>query len=149
MLFVPPMIDPRPPTKDAAAATILVADDNEATRSALRKLLAAEGYHVIEAGDGDTTLEILVDALEGGAGLPDFLLLDFSMPGFSGIGVLRALRRVARIPPTVLITGFPDPSVDALALGLGVIRVLRKPVDADELLAVILEGMKRRYSPAT
>ncbi|HEY8088499.1 MAG TPA: response regulator [Polyangiaceae bacterium] len=124
--------------------SVLVADDDASARRAIHILLESEGYEVTETSDGDTTLELLVDAVMDGIPLPDVLLLDFKLPGYSGLGVLRALRRVSPIPPTVLITGFPDHSVEVLARNLGVLRVLYKPLDADDLLAAVLEAARVR-----
>jgi CheY-like chemotaxis protein len=121
-------------------ATVLIADDDDGTRGALRQILLDEGYGVLEAADGATALELLASAADEGAPLPDVVLLDFVMPGFSGLGILRVLRRFERPPPTIVLTAFPDPSVDAFARSLGAFRVLRKPIDAQVLSASVLEA---------
>src|SRR5262249_60635468 len=75
------------------SATILVAEDDEDLRAALRRLLIDDGYVVVEAATGSAALEYLARAADEHAGLPDVVLLDFVLPGFSGLGVLRAMRR--------------------------------------------------------
>jgi CheY-like chemotaxis protein len=122
-----------------APQKVLVADDDEDLRGMLRELFASKGYDVVEAADGDEALELLSSAADGGAVLPDVVLLDFIMPGFSGLGILRVMRRFMNMPPTIIMTGFPDPSVDAFARNLGAVCVLRKPLDAEALLALVLE----------
>lgn len=124
-------------------ATVLIADDDEDTRTALREILVAGGSRVIEAADGTRALEILALAADGRAPLPDLVLLDFVMPGLSGLGILGVMRRFPRMPPTILMTGFPDPSVETFARALGVVRVLRKPIDEEALSRAILEALRQ------
>jgi two-component system OmpR family response regulator len=121
--------------------TILVADDDGDLRAMIESVLLAEGYGVIEAHDGSRALEILASAADKGGPLPDAVILDFVMPGFSGIGILRVLPRFERPPPTIIITGFPDPSVNRLAQGLGAFRVLHKPINEDDLRAAVREAV--------
>lgn len=123
-----------------APATVLIADDDDDTRSALKRVFAREGYEVIEAADGAQTLELLASAADGRAPLPDVVLLDFVMPGFSGLGILGVMRRFPKMPPTILMTGFPNPSVELFAMRLGAIRVLRKPLDEERMSALVLEA---------
>jgi len=118
-------------------ATILVADDDDDLRPALCSLLAAEGYDVVELADGSSTLEFLAEAADCKRVRPDVLLLDFCMPGLSGIGLLRILRRFGTVPPAILITAFPDPSVEAFARDAGAVCVLRKPVEGPDVLAAV------------
>jgi len=121
----------------SARATIFVADDDEYARRLVVRLLDEHGYAVVDAGDGAAALEYLAGAADGDIAMPDALLLDFAMPGMSGIGIVRALRRFISLPPTVLMTGFPDPSVEMFARAVGIATVLHKPLDADRLLAEI------------
>jgi CheY-like chemotaxis protein len=130
-------------TVGAAPATVLVADDDDELRQALVGLLADEGYAVIEARNGAEALELLARAADEEGALPDVVLLDFVMPGFSGLGILRVMRRFAKPPPTIILTGFPDPAVESFARSLGAICVLRKPIDAAALRRSILEAATR------
>jgi CheY-like chemotaxis protein len=137
------LVSPTPPP-----VKVLVADDDDDARWTIRVALEAQGYDVVETSDGDTTLGVLLDAAAIRGALPDVLLLDFVMPGTSGIGILRALRRAAAIPATVLMTGFPDRSIETFARNLGVTCVLFKPLDLDQLLAAVLEAACARSVPA-
>jgi len=121
---------------------VLIADDDDEMRIALREFLAGEGYDVIEADNGAMALELLAAAADGHAPLPDVVLLDFVMPGFSGLGILRVMRRFVRVPPTIIMTALLDPSVETFARNLGAIRLLRKPIDEDTLGALIVEAMR-------
>jgi DNA-binding response OmpR family regulator len=129
---------PRPP------ARILVADDDDTFRGALGDALAQAGYEVVEVADGDAALETLAAAADGLAPAPDVVVLDVMMPGYSGLGILKVMRRFAQPPPTLLVTAFADRSLDVLAKNLGAIDVLRKPVAIDDVLCAVLEAAKRR-----
>ena len=121
----------------SAPSTVFVADDDESARRLVARLLGEHGYSVVDAGDGAAALEYLAAAADGDIAMPDALLLDFAMPGMSGIGVVRALRRFISLPPTILMTGFPDPSVDMFARAVGIVTVLHKPLVGDRLLAEV------------
>jgi DNA-binding response OmpR family regulator len=127
--------------KVARAPTVLVAEDDEDLRALVRRFLMDDGFVVIEAATGNAALEYLARAADDAAALPDVLLLDFVLPGLSGLGILRVMRRFKRAPATVIMTAFPDPSVDRFALNLGAVRVLRKPIDADELHDALVSAL--------
>lgn len=128
-----------------APALVLVVDDDPRFRRFARQALAdGGGFDVIEIEDGDTALEFLTEAADGNAPMPDVIVLDCLLPGYSGLGVLQLLRRLGvKVSATVLVTGFPDGSVDLLASRLGARQVLHKPVDVDELRAAVVEASKR------
>jgi CheY-like chemotaxis protein len=121
------------------AGHVLLADDDPDCRAVVARVLSADGYEVTQLGDGASVLQRLAAAADGRAPMPDVLLLDFCMPGFSGIGVMRVLSKVERMPPAIVITAFPDPSIERYAGRFRIAKVLRKPVDLDELLAAIAE----------
>jgi CheY-like chemotaxis protein len=115
--------------------TAFLADDDAGFRELARQLLNEDGYAVTEAADGGEALELLSAMADARLPLPEVLIL----PTLSGLGVLLALRRIVRLPPTVMVTRFLDRSVDTLATRLGVRRVLRKPVDGYALCAAVDE----------
>ena len=125
-------------------ATIFLVDDDASFRGVLASVLASHGYAVVEAGDGAAALEWLATVADGEGTPPDVVVLDVSMPGYSGLGILRAMRGFAARPPTLIITGFHDRSVDVLARNLGAARVLHKPVDLDDVLGAVLDAIVRR-----
>lgn len=122
-----------------ACASVLVVDDDVAFRSMMRRRLVRHGYEVLEASDGEGALDALSGAVQ-----PDVVVLDVMMPRCSGLGVLDILRTLKRTPPTLLVTGFDDRSVDVVAGRLGALRVFHKPFELDELLDGILEAAKGR-----
>src|SRR5262249_36276398 len=82
------------------AGTILVADDDPATRSNLALLLRSEGYRVVEAADGDAAAESLADPSVAAA------LLDLKMPKRDGLAVLRAHADRLEEVPVVVVTAY-------------------------------------------
>ena len=123
----------------APLTTVLLVDDDAGFREIARQSLTEDGYAVTEAADGEQALELLSVMVDARLPLPEVLVLDFVMPRLSGLGVLQALRRVPRLPPALLLTSFLDSSVDVFARKLGVARVLRKPIDAEDLCAAVGE----------
>lgn len=71
---------------DVPNKKILVVDDEQDLREALKTALAYEGFEVLTANDGDQGLSLALEQK------PDLVLLDIMMPKMSGIDVLRALR---------------------------------------------------------
>jgi adenylate cyclase len=110
---------------------ILVVDDNPANVDILRARLAAHGYEIITAADGE---EALVAVREQ---QPDLILLDVMMPKLDGIEVCRRVRADATLPfiPIVLVTAKTDPKDVVQALEAGGDEYLTKPVDQASLVA--------------
>lgn len=121
---------------------VLVADDDDDVRTAVTRILEADGYTVVQAADGETALEMLARGADDPASRPDVVLLDFVMPGFSGLGIMRVMRRFERRPPVIVMTAFPDRTVESLARGLGAHRVMRKPFDEQELREAVFEASR-------
>jgi CheY-like chemotaxis protein len=120
--------------------TVLVADDDEDLRSLVVEALRADGYRVIEAHDGAELLDHLRAGLTDSAPHPDVVVTDVLMPKLSGLGVLDALRRAQWNVPVILMTVMGDGSVHTLARRLGAVRVLRKPLDIDDLRTAVLDA---------
>jgi len=110
---------------------ILLIEDDADLADAIAEILTMEGYRVVYASDGMAALALLADSE-----LPDLILLDLMMPKMSGWEFREAqLRdyRIARIPVVVLsATGEPARPIDAM-------RILRKPVTLEALLATVKE----------
>ena len=85
----------------ASMSTILVVDDEQSFRSLLSEALGSAGYSVLVASNGAEALEI---AKEKDFQLP-LVVTDFTMPGMSGIELLRTLRESRPEIKAVLLTG--------------------------------------------
>lgn len=115
-------------------ARILVMDDDELLRGALRVVLEVAGYDVLEAADGDAGLRL---HREQGA---DLVLVDLLMPQRDGLEVIRALRVEIPRPKIIAMSGGGQKGhLDLLktAAALGASCTLRKPFEPHELLAAI------------
>ncbi len=110
---------------------ILIVDDNPTNVKVLQTRLAADGYEIITAGDGE---QALASALRD---TPDLILLDVMMPKLDGIEVCRRLRANADFPftPIVMVTAMADPKDVIAGLEAGGDEYLTKPVDHAALSA--------------
>jgi diguanylate cyclase (GGDEF)-like protein len=121
------------------AARVLVVEDDEATRSALRALLDDAGYVCDEVEDGERAVAVMRDARF------DLVLLDLGLPGISGAEVHRRLRQDARTRflPIVFLTAHADREAKLAELEAGAEDFITKPYDADELLARVGAAVRR------
>lgn len=109
---------------------ILVVDDLADNLFLLQTVLETEGYEVDTADSGSSALAKI------GAVPPDLLLLDIMMPDMNGFEVTRWIRQNDRLPfiPILLVTAHEEATA-AQGLDVGANDFIRKPIDADELLA--------------
>ena len=120
-----------PLTGDARIATILIAEDHLDSRDALRALLEAFGYHVLEAANGRQAVEI---ALRHD---PDLILMDIMMPELDGFEATRQLRRHQATHATPIIAVTAMEGAHQLAIQAGANDYVRKPVDIRRLVAKV------------
>jgi len=121
------------------AARVLVVEDDEATRGALRALLDDAGYVCDEASDGERAVAAMRE------GRFDLVVLDLGLPGMSGADVHRQLRRDprTRFLPIVFLTAHSDRQVKLAELEAGAEDFITKPYDAEELLARVGAAVRR------
>ncbi len=120
-----------------AGLKVLVVDDDDDTREALRLILKQNGVVVETASAASEAVERLQTTL------PDVLLSDIAMPGEDGFAFIRRVRtlppeRGGRVPAAAL-TAYASPHERTAALQAGFDRHVPKPVDPPELLSVIAE----------
>ncbi|MGH9945453.1 MAG: response regulator [Pyrinomonadaceae bacterium] len=115
------------------SAHILIADDYDDNRELLRLMLEAAGYVVGETRDGRECLDAAF------AAPPDLALIDLSMPGLDGWGVLRALRADERTrrTPCIAVTAFAAEPDRQRALAAGFDAYLAKPYRSKDLLELV------------
>ncbi|MFK7987109.1 MAG: sigma-54-dependent transcriptional regulator [Sandaracinaceae bacterium] len=113
---------------------VLVVDDDDSFRFAMKKALRRQGYDVLEADGGRAALPLL-NASEP----PDAALLDLRMPDLDGLGVLRRTNQTStRI---VVLTGHGSVAHAVEAMKLGAFSFLEKPVDAEVLSPLLNQAI--------
>jgi CheY-like chemotaxis protein len=127
-----PADQPPPPRSADERRRVLIVEDNPDARETLRAMLELAGHEVYEAQDGPGGLEAILRVR------PDLSLVDIGLPGFDGYEVARKVRGAAGIGlHLVALTGYGQPDDRRQALEAGFDAHLVKPVEPDELLAVI------------
>ena len=118
---------------------ILVVDDDELQRWAVRKHLAGWGYEVIEAADGQAGLEMF------SSHLPDLVLLDLQLPGQSGMDVLKQMRAIDPNTVVIMVTAHGGVKDAVAGFKLGLFDFLSKPLDFDALGVTLRYGLEARH----
>lgn len=126
-----------------AAPRILVVDDDPDLRRFLAGELDVEGYHVDMAATGQEALCKIRDYP------PDLILLDWTLPDFSGLEVCRRMRNSDVITPVLMLTARDDIPERVEALDAGADDYLTKPFSIEELLARVRARLRRDHSPTT
>jgi FixJ family two-component response regulator len=112
-------------------ALISIVEDDESMRLALAGLVRSFG---LEA----KTYDSAEDFLRSGAGEPwNCIITDIQLPGISGIELKRWLDEQANTAPVIMITAHSEARLHAQALASGAFTLLKKPFDADDLLACL------------
>ena len=121
---------------------VLVVEDDERIRTAVRLALENEGWEVVEARSGEEALEIFPEADA------DIVLIDIMLPGIDGFEVCRTVRRQSDIP-VVMVTARDDTHDVVAGLEAGADDYLTKPFAPKELSARIRALLRRVRIPTT
>jgi PleD family two-component response regulator len=135
----PSAVTPAPAASAPPPLRVLVAEDHGPARAALSQLLQKQGFEVTAVADGMAARAIL-ESYDS----PAIAVLDWMLPGLTGLEVCQAVRASARGRYTyiIVITG-RDSTQDVLdAFAAGVDDFVRKPADPPELLARIRGGQR-------
>ena len=117
---------------------ILIVDDELNARSALRTIIAEEGYEVAEAADGQEALEQI------GSFAPDVVLADVRMPRMDGLALLRKAREQGFDVTFVMMTAFASIELAVQAMQAGAENFLVKPLDAKAVLIILEKAFEKR-----
>ncbi len=130
---------------DLAATKILVVEDEGSVRELLAATLAGAGYVVDEAANGSEAQQLVSD------GDPALILLDWMLPGMSGLEVAKWLKRDERLRaiPIIMLTARDDENYKVQGLEAGVDDYVTKPFSTRELLARIKAVLRRAGSDIT
>lgn len=122
---------------------VLVVEDEPAQREVLRYNLEAEGFRVVCAGDGDEALVLLAEEA------PDVLVLDWMLPGVSGIEICRQvkIKPETKSIPVIMISARTEELDRVRGLETGADDYVVKPYSVIELMARV-RAQLRRSRPA-
>jgi DNA-binding response OmpR family regulator len=121
---------------------ILIAEDDDHTREALREVLSMEGYEIIAASDGLQAVDFFRTMR------PDFVCLDVMMPGQNGYEVCKQIRKIDENVPILFLTAKAEEIDTVLGLELGADDYMTKPFGVKEIIARIRAILRRTASRA-
>jgi FixJ family two-component response regulator len=119
------------------AAKVVVIDDDESVRKALRRLIRSAGWAVATHASAE---EFLSTAAQPS---PGCLILDVRLPGMSGLDLQRLLAASGRDVSVVVITAHDDPAARRAALDAGAVDFILKPFERGRLLAAVEKALSR------
>ena len=112
-------------------SSIVIVDDDQSIREALKSLLRSAGYRVRTFASAESLPEL------GQLGDVDCMILDIRMPGMNGLELQRRLSVDGRHIPVIFMTAQDDAVMRRQAIEAGAVILLRKPFAASELLAAV------------
>jgi len=116
---------------------VLIVDDEPPIRKLLRMGLGTQGYHIIDAPNAKTALELM-------SAEPDLVILDLGLPDMQGLDLLRQIRQLRADVPIVVLSSRGDEVAKVEALDLGADDYVTKPFGMDELLARIRAALRHQ-----
>lgn len=135
-----PRNDGQPPTiPPKGGPRVLVVEDEQQLRYALRRYLEESGYNVRDVPDGASALR------EFASFKPDVVLLDLMLPDTSGVEVCRSIRQ-SHETPIVVLSALDDEKMKVKALDEGADDYLTKPFGMEELFARIRVALRHGSS---
>jgi len=111
----------------------LLVEDFEDSRFMMRRLLELAGYNVVEASDGEQAVALAMQEK------PALILMDLSLPKLDGLAATRQIRKCKDLgnTPIVAISAHDSPETRTEALDAGCNEYVTKPIDFDQLGALV------------
>jgi len=135
-------------TKDTPGkGRILIVDDEESIRKALRLTLSKAGYDVVEADNGATGIEEI--GTDDNPLMVDVIICDIRMPKINGLEAIAFFRQQYPSVPVLVLTGYPDIHLTTNMLRQGVVDYLVKPAEKDVLMAAVERAIEYRTALVT
>lgn len=116
---------------------ILIVDDEPSNLKILGEELRDRGYTVETANDGSGALN------KAETSRPDLIILDFMMPGVSGLDVLRELRKKGNDTPVIMITAYSTVDRAVQAMKEGAYDFITRPFEPDHMALVVQKALER------
>jgi len=114
-------------------AKILIVEDNELNMELTNSILEAEGHETIQAYDGSTFLELVVERR------PDLIIMDIQLPQWSGLELTRALKAIEHLKhiPVIAVTAFANRYGETDVRAAGCDDYVPKPISIPEFVATV------------
>jgi EAL domain-containing protein (putative c-di-GMP-specific phosphodiesterase class I)/CheY-like chemotaxis protein len=116
-------------------ARVLVADDDEAVRSLMGRILSTNGHEVLLANDGEEAFKLYSQSSI------DLIVSDIAMPRMDGLTLLRRVREDDEDIPFILLAGAPSADTAIDALRFHATEYLPKPIRPDQLLQSVMHAL--------
>lgn len=116
--------------------SVLIADDDESCREALRDIVESEGFRTLLASSGEEAVDIVQEE-------PIHLaLFDLQMPRMTGLETVQVVHQINALLPCILVTANATQDVIRQAFQVRAYSVIPKPVSKSILLFTMLRAMK-------
>lgn len=114
---------------------IMVVEDNDFVRMQICTFLKSENFIPIECTDGSQALDTI-------SGEIDMAIVDVRMEPVDGFEFIKSIRQDGIKTPVVLVTGDDNPDLLSESSKLGVLAVLKKPVQKDRLIKIVSRALR-------
>ena len=119
---------------------ILITDDDNRCREALRDIIAPQGYETLEATCGEEAVDMVRNGVE-----VHLVLLDMHMPTITGLETFQLVRQINAILPAILVTADASESLIRQAIQSQVYSVIPKPVNKNVVLYTVIRALAKFY----
>jgi DNA-binding response OmpR family regulator len=113
---------------------VMLVDDEEITRTFVKKILKKQGYEICEASNGGEALNMVKEIT------PDVVIIDMNMPDMDGLTLAGKLRGNSCFPssvPIMMLSGLIGSTYETKARGYGINEIMNKPFDLKELISTV------------
>lgn len=146
----PSQLPPKEVDESVAAAPrrrerILIIDDEDMVRLTLSRMLKKLGFEVVDIGDAEAGLALYQNERD----TIGFVILDMQMPGVDGLECFERLRAFDPEVRAVMATGFCHPDMARRAIDQGILQVISKPFDYQQLARLIGQHLQRQSVEAS
>jgi len=123
---------------------ILITDDDNRCREALREIMRPQGFETLEASCGEEAIDIVRGGVE-----VHLVMLDMQMPTLTGLETLQLVRQINALLPAILVTADANESLMRQAIRSQVYSVIPKPVNKNVVLYTVIRALATFYGPRT